>query len=137
MFTHTHKIAMSEIYVCNHLFNFSYVVLLHLCVYMCMLGPKKIRPMELLVARILGSCQKHNSGLGNEPCFNCSAMTLDLEMSGNRKGLIQEKNSSHVNNLTKTLDIIIVFSFKKKNLVSFLLHRSLEGSKLFTMFTRV
>ena len=57
--------------------------------------------------------------------------------------VLQEKNPIHVNDLVKTVDIRVVFNFKrkhlvsKKNLDSSIHHHSIEGSKLFTKFTQV
>lgn len=46
----------------------------------------------------------------------------------------EEKNPTHVSDLIKTA-VLVIFSFKKKSLLMSVFHHSLEGSKLFTMFT--
>lgn len=74
------------------------------------------------------------------PVVNNHTLVLGMNISGtvnilkpvyailkseNRDKLIQEKND-----LVKTLDIIVVFMFKERNIAPFLFHGSPEGSKL-------
>lgn len=74
------------------LFNFNYVMLvcIYVCMWMCILAPKKVRPLNLLVARIIRRCKRPDLVSGNEiflivqpclyPCKYFKASVYQLEI---------------------------------------------------------
>ena len=111
------------------------LVCICVCMGMCILAPKKVRPLSLLVPGIIGRCKRSDLVSGNEifftlqPCLwpytFLKPLYINLK-SGNSEEFIQEKDHFYVNDWIKTLAIIVAISLKEKKIF----HFNLEERKL-------
>lgn len=107
---------------------------------MCMLGPKKVRPLDLLIAGITRSCQETDFSLGNKLVCHISSPVNILKpfyillISANMEELKEEKNPIHINDFCKDFKYHSCLLFPEKNLFHLFFICNLEVSKSFTMF---